>query len=214
MTLVAETTVYVHGTVKTKQKEYIMGLFSLFKPSKTVVVIDGVSLNEVLGMKGKIPPRSQLQLLRRLSRFAQREKLGVVVVLTGNPLHKAPARKKFEEVMVVYSKSPETHAKYAVKIARSKGSGAILVSGNSAIEKIAGGGMKTMHMSTFRKAFDVGGNDVDGSDRSERGGGDRSSRNRPPRRRQQKQSGEKKPERPPKEPSDSDAINELIDLVD
>ena len=196
-----------------------MGLFSLFKPSKTVVIVDGVSLNEALGMKGKIPPRSQLQLLRRLSRFAQREKLSVVVVLTGSPLHKAPAKKKFEEIMVLYSKSPETHAKYTAKIARSKGSGAILVSMNSSIEKVAGSGMKTMRMSTFRKAFDVGGNDNDGSDRSERGGGDRGNRNRPPRRRQQKQSGgnnEPKPkqERPPKESSDADAINELIDLVD
>ncbi|MEN8256072.1 MAG: hypothetical protein ABFR33_11455 [Verrucomicrobiota bacterium] len=194
-----------------------MGLFSLFKPSKTVVIVDGVSLNEALGMKGKIPPRSQLQLLRRLSRFAQREKLGMVVVLTGSPLHKAPAKKKFEEIMVVYSKSPETHAKYVAKIARSKGSGAILVSKGSSIEKIAGSGMKTMRVSTFRKAFDVGGNDNDGSDRSERGGGDRSNRNRPSRRRQQKQakaSNEPKPERPPKESSNADAINELIDLVD
>jgi len=194
-----------------------MGLFNLFKSSKSVVVIDGLSLNEALGMKGKVPPRTQLQLLRRLSRFAQREKIRMVVVLTGSPLHKAPARKKFEEITVVYSKSPGAHAKYTVKTARSKGVGAILVSGNPTIEKIVGNSMKTMRMSTFRKAFDVGGNDADGSDRSERGGGDRGGRNRPPRRRQQKQSGgnnEPKQERPPKEMSDTDAINELIDLVD
>ena len=190
-----------------------MGLFGLFKSSKIVVVVDGVSLNENLGMKGKVPPRNQLQLLRRLSSFAQREKLNMVIVLTGNPLHKAPARKKFEAITVVYSKSPEAHAGYTVKTARSKGSGAILVSENPAIEKLVGGGTRTMRMSTFRKAFDVGGSDVDGS---ERGGGNRSNsnRNRPSRRRQQPKTGEKKPEHPPKEPSDADAINELIDLVD
>ena len=190
-----------------------MGLFGLFKSSKTVVVVDGVSLNENLGMKGKIPPRNQLQLLRRLSSFAQREKLDIVVVLTGSPLHKAPARKKFEEVIVLYSKSPEAHAKYIAKTARSKGSGAILISENPSIEKMVGGGTRTMRMSTFRKAFDVGGSDIDGS---ERGGGNRSSsnRNRPSRRRQQPKTGEKKPEHPPKEPSYADAINELIDLVD
>lgn len=189
-----------------------MGLFSLFKSSKTVVVIDGVSLCESLGMKGKVPPRNQLQLLRRLSSFAQREKLAVVVVLTGSPLHKAPANKKFEEITVVYSKSPEAHAGYAVKTARSKGAGAIVVSGNSAIEKKSGG-LQTMRMSTFRKAFDVGGSDGEGS---ERGGGNRgnSNRNRPPRRRQQKKTSEAKPEPPPKKQSDADAINELIDLVD
>jgi hypothetical protein len=187
-----------------------MALFGLFKSSKTVVIVDGVSLNENLGMKGKVPPRNQLQLLRRLSGFAQREKLEVVIVLTGAPLHKAPPRKKFEEITVVYSKSLEAHARYTVKTARSKGSGAILVSGNSAVEKIAGSGMQTMRMSTFRKAFDVGGSDIDGSER----GGNRGNRNRPPRRRPQKNTGEKTPEHPPKESSDADAINELIDLVD
>lgn len=190
-----------------------MALFGLIKSSKTVVVVDGVSLNENLGMKGKVPPRNQLQLLRRLSGFAQREKLDVVIVLTGSPLHKAPARKKFEEITVLYSKSPEAHAKYIVKAARSKGAGAILVSGNAAVEKMAGSGLQMMRMSTFRKAFDIGGNDVDSS---ERGGGNRSNsnRNRPPRRRPQKKTGEKNPEPPPKESSDADAINELIDLVD
>ncbi len=189
-----------------------MALFGLFKSSKTVVVIDGVSLNENLGMKGKVPPRNQLQLLRRLSSFAQREKLDVVIVLTGSPLHKAPAKKKFEEITVVYSKTLEAHAKYAVKTARSKGVGAILISGNSAVEKNAGSGIQTMRMSTFRKAFDVGGSDIDSSERS---GPSRSNRNRPPRRRSQKKTGEKSPEQQPKEPSsDADAINELIDLVD
>jgi len=196
-----------------------MGLFGLFKSSKTVIIVDGVSLNESLGMKGKVPPRNQLQLLRRLSRFAQREKVGVVAVLSGSPLHKAPAGKKFEEITVLYSKSPEVHAKYIVRIARSKGSGTILISGNASVEKVAGNGIRTMRMSTFRKAFDVGGNDADGFDRSERSGGDRNNRNRPSRRRPQKQSGEnqsgqKKPEHPPKESSEADAINELIDLVD
>lgn len=204
-----------------------MGLFGLFKSSKTVIVVDGISLNEALGMKGKIPPRNQLQLLRRLARFAQREKISVVAVLTGSPLHKAPAGKKFEDITVLYSKSPEVHAKYVVKIARSKGDGAILISDSAAVEKIAGRSLKTMRISTFRKVFDMGGIDAEGgerSNRSERGGNERGNRNRPPRRRQQKKSGEQpsteknsgqqKPERPPKELSEADAINELIDLVD
>lgn len=188
-----------------------MALFGLFKSNKAVVVVDGVSLNESLGMKGKVPPRNQLQLLRRLSGFAQREKIDMVVVLTGSPLHKAPARKKFEAITVVYSKSPEVHAAYAVKTARTKGSNVVLVSGNPSVEKMAGSGLKAMRISTFRKAFDVGGNESEGSERS---GSGRNNRNRPPRRRQQKKTDEKKPEAPPKETSDTDAINELIDLVD
>ncbi|MCK4565229.1 MAG: hypothetical protein KAU94_11215, partial [Verrucomicrobia bacterium] len=107
-----------------------MGLFNLFNSSKTVVVVDGVSLNEALGMKGKVPPRNQLQMLRRLSRFTEREKVGMVVVLSGSPLHKAPAGKKFEGITVLYSKSPEAHAKHVVKVAASKGTDTIVVSGN------------------------------------------------------------------------------------
>jgi hypothetical protein len=197
-----------------------MGLFNLFASSKTVLVIDGVSLNETLGQKGKVAPRNQLQLLRRLSRFSQREKLELVVVLTGSPLHKAPAGKKFEEITVRYSKSPEAHAKYMVSATRSKGAGAMLISGNTTIEKSAlNSGMKVMRLSTFRKAFDVGGNDGDtnergGNERNKRGGNERNNRNRPPRRRQSKSSDEKAVDRPAKEPSEADAINELIDLVD
>jgi len=192
-----------------------MGLFNLFTASKTVVV-DGLSLNEALGMKGNIPPRNQLQMLRRLSRFAEREKLDIVVVLSGSPLHKAPAGKKFEEITVLYSKSPEAHAKHVVKVAASKGAGAILVSGNAAAEKLAlGRRLGTMRVSTFRKAFDFGGSESEGSRRPERGGNERgSNRNRPRRRQQKKPSGEQQPERPPKESSETDAINELIDLVD
>jgi hypothetical protein len=197
-----------------------MGLFDLFKASKTTVVVDGVSLSDALGMKGKIPPRNQLQLLRRLSRFAEREKVVVVVVLSGSPLHKAPAGKKFEDITVLYSKSTEAHAKHVAKVAASKGTGGIVISGNAAVEKMAlGRGLRVMRVSTFRKAFDIGGNESEGNSRPERGGNERNNRNRPPRRRQQKQSsGEKKPERaqerPVKESSDADAINELIDLVD
>ena len=194
-----------------------MGLFNLFKASKTILIVDGLSLNEALGMKGKVPPRNQLQMLRRLARFAEREKLELVVVLSGSPLHKAPAGKKFEEITVLYSKSPEAHAKHVVKVAASKGAGAILLSGNATVEKSAlSRGLGIMRVSTFRKAFDFGGSESESPRRTEHGGNERSKRSRPPRRRQQKKpSGEQKQtqERPPKD-SSSDAINELIDLVD
>jgi hypothetical protein len=216
MELATSTAVYVHGSTITKEKEYIMGLFSLFKPSKNTIIIDGLSLNESLGMKGKVPPRNQLQLLRRLSRFAQREKLNVVVVLSGSPLHKAPARKKFEEITVLYSKNNEAHAKYIVKTARAQGAGAILISDNGAVEKVAGGGVQLMRISTFRKTFDANGSESDNADRNS---GARGGRSRQPRRRQQQKPGsekapEKASEKPQKESSDSDAINELIDLID
>jgi hypothetical protein len=186
-----------------------MGLFNLFKPAQTVLVIDTVSLNDSLGMKGKVPPRNQLQLLRRLARFSQREKLSVVAVLSGAPLNKAPAGKKFEGITIVYSKSIDNHVKYLVRTANAKGAGAVLVSGNVAVEKLRGGAAKNLRISTFRKAFDST-SDSEGSDRGSSGG----RGNRAPRKNRQKTPSEPKKERPPREVSESDAINELIDLVD
>ncbi|MDF7807659.1 hypothetical protein P4E94_09435 [Pontiellaceae bacterium B12219] len=207
-----------------------MGLFNLFKPAQTVLVIDAVSLNESSGAKGKLPPRNQLQILRRLARFSQREKIEVVAVLSGTPLNKAPAGKKFEDITVIYSKSIEEHAKFVAKTTLSKGAGAVLVSGDDKAEKLVGGNVKKMRISTFRKAFDIGGDGDGGNsrDNSENGGG-RPRGNRPPRRRPQKQNNarnenggnggnggrkEQQAERKPKEVSEADAINELIDLVD
>lgn len=186
-----------------------MGLFNLFKPASTVLVVDVVALNESLGMKGNVAPRNQLQTFRRLARFAQREKLTVVAVATGTPLNKAPAGRKFEGVVVLYSKSAQNHPNFLAKTTRSKGSGAILVSGNAAAEKLLGKSAMKMRISTFRKAFDTGGGDTSQPDRSSGRG------NRPPRRNKPKQAqGAPVQERQPKEKSQTDAINELIDLVD
>lgn len=188
-----------------------MGLFNLFKPASTVLVVDVVALHESLGMKGNIAPRNQLQTFRRLARFAQREKLDVVAVASGTPLNKAPNGKKFEGIVVIYSKSAKDHTKFLVSTTRSKGAGAILVSGNDAAEKLLGAGGKRMRMSTFRKVFDATTGEQGQSERSSGNG----RGNRPPRRNRQKQpQNDAKPERPPREMSDTDAINELIDLVD
>ena len=203
-----------------------MGLFNLFKPAKAVLVVDVVSLNESLGMKGKVPPRNQLQMLRRLARFAQREKMELFAVLTGTPLNKAPAGKKFEEITILYTKSPDTHAKGIAKIAASKGAGAILISGNAAAEKIVGSSCQKMRVSTFRKAFDAGGEGEPGNGNGGEGSrsrGNRPRRDRPRNKKSDGGGGDKKRDKKrdnnkrdakPKEMSEADAINELIDLVD
>lgn len=206
-----------------------MGLFSnLFGPASTVLVIDVEALNESLGMKGNVLPRYQLQTLRRLSRFAHREKLEVVAVAAGEPLNKAPGGKKFEGIQVQYCADSKALPAFLAKTVRSKGSGAILVSGNAAVEKLLGPKVSKLRMSTFRKAFDLCGdhepqeqhsNTAPRSNNAPRG-------NRPPRpnrqrpqQQQQQQNNDDEPrkerqERKPKTPSQSDAINELIDLVD
>ena len=202
-----------------------MGLFNLFKPAKTVLVVDAVSLNESLGMKGKVPPRNQLQMLRRLARFAQREKIELIAILTGAPLNKAPVGKKFEGVTVLYSKSPDKHAKFMAKITMSKGSGAIMVSGSAAFEKAAGNGVNKMRVSTFRKAFDTGGEGEGGGERGERGeGGSRGRNSNRPRRDRPRKKGNSenngggnnvpRQERKPKESSESDASTDGAETDD
>jgi hypothetical protein len=202
-----------------------MGLFNLLKPAKSVVVVDGLALNAVAGLKGRVPPRNQLQVLRRLSRFAQREKVEVIAVLSGSPLNKAPQGKKFEEMEVRYSKSEEEHGKYLIKTAKSFGGRTVLVVGDELAEKEIGNSVRTMRMSTFRKAFDTGGLDGDEGDertseRGERGErGERSGRERNRNRRRPRQDRQEREPRVQQEPhvemvSEVDAINELIDLVD
>ncbi|MBN2684157.1 MAG: hypothetical protein JXR40_02655 [Pontiellaceae bacterium] len=199
-----------------------MGLFSnLFGPASTVLVVDVEALNESLGIKGNVAPRNQLQTLRRLSRFARREKLDVVAVVAGSPLNKAPTGKKFEGIQVLYCADSKDLPAFLAKTTRAKGSGAILVSGNAAAEKLLGTNVSKLRMSTFRKAFDLGGD----QEPQEQRNNNAQRANRPPRRnrqrsqqqQQQQQNNEprkERQERKPKEPSQSDAINELIDLVD
>ena len=188
-----------------------MGLFSnLFKPASTVLVVDVTALNDSLGMKGNVSPRNQLQTLRSLSRFSRREKLEVVAVASGAPLNKAPHGKKFEGVQVLYSETPEKLSGLLGQTVRQKGAGGVLVLGDAKMEKDVGSSVSILRMSTFRKAFDMGGGEQEPQERTAA-----PRKARPPRRNRQKApQSEPRQERPAKEESHTDAINELIDLVD
>ena len=209
-----------------------MGLLNIFKSSKTVLVVDGIAMGESFGMKGRVPPRQQMMLLRRLSRFARREKLEMIVVLVGEPLNKAPAGKRFEDgVLVLYSPSFEAHPKNLLKVLRSKGRGATLIAGRNVIRP----GIPSVYVSTFRKAFDSLGLEGE-SERTERGGGRGRSRRRNGGGKSTGGNGggkatggngggkpaggkREKPLEKPESPNrrggaESDAISELIDLVD
>jgi hypothetical protein len=188
-----------------------------------VLVVDCVALIEASGNRGKVSPRNQLQILRRLATFTKREKLEVVAVMGGSPLNKAPTGKKFEGMLVRYSPSSEGHAKFLVKTARAKGSRAILVSASAETEKLAGKSVAKMRISTFRKSFETTA-DMGDHERGASGGrGNRPPRRRGPRpdnepqnrsERSERPDRQNRSERPERELSEADAINELIDLVD
>jgi G3E family GTPase len=185
-----------------------MGLLNLFKTASDPVVVDMLSLFESLGMKGEVSPRTQLQVLRRLTRFAEREGVEVIAVLSGAPLHKAPKGKKFDQVKVLYSASKVVHAKYiARQAAACEG---ILLTNDEAVEKAAGRRVAKMRISTFRKAFDISQADGEHTDSSE----GRGRRRRRPRRRDEGSSRQPQAEKKETDHQSDDAINELIDLVD
>ena len=121
-----------------------MGLLSLFRSSKSVVVVDVTSLFNALGMKGDVSPRTQLQVLRRLTRFAEREEVELIAVLSGEPLHKAPNRKKFDSILVLYSKSSAKHAGFVAKTALKRG--ALLLTDDVKVEKLAGASVEKMRL--------------------------------------------------------------------
>ena len=189
-----------------------MGLLNLFKPSKSVVVVDVISLFHALGIKGDVSPRTQLQVLRRLTRFAEREEVELIAVLSGEPLHKAPNRKKFDSILVLYSKSTANHAGFVAKVALKRG--ALLLTDNIEAERAAGASVEKMRLSTFRKAFDMS-LDIDSVDGGDSGRGRRRRRIRRPHVEHGDGSEESTPsENRPASEENSDAINELIDLVD
>ena len=187
-----------------------MGLLNVFKSKEDGKVVEGLSLFESLGMKGDISPRTQLQVLRRLTRFAEREEVELIAVLSGEPLHKAPKGKKFDSILVLYSPSREKHAAFVAKTVAAKG--ALLLTDDVQVEKAAGSATEKMRVSTFRKAYDFS---VDG----ESGDSDSRGRRRRRPRRDRDDENERREESSSKEnrddsDGDSDAINELIDLVD
>mgnify|MGYP006240262851 FL=1 len=191
-----------------------MGLLKIFGNKKSIV-IDVISLYEALGVKGDVSPRTQLQILRRLTRFADRESINMIAILGGKPLHKAPNKKKFDNILVLYSSSKEKHHKFVAKIAIKKN--ALLLTDNVEVEKLVGQSVEKMRLSTFRKVFDV---NIEGDfgDYNDTIRTRRRRKNRNPRLDNTKTNFDSRSslnsEKNQSLKGDSDAINELIDLVD
>ncbi|NOU36759.1 MAG: hypothetical protein HOO88_08315 [Kiritimatiellaceae bacterium] len=197
-----------------------MGLFS---KAKSVLVVDTAAVLKTKGMRGYVAPRQQLQILRALSRFVQREKLQATAVLVGSPLDKAPHNKVFEGVRVRYTKTEEKLSKELLAALRQAGSAGVLVTEDVALEaRVIRSGGSTLRVSTFRKLLD------DGSEQGENNGGNNYN-NRPQRnnRRDRDRDRGPRPNRGSNQPqsrpaeeeveernSGDDTISQMIDLVE
>lgn len=194
----------------------------LFGKAKSVLVVDTAAVLRTKGVRGRAAPRQQLQILRSLSRFVQRENLKVTAVLVGEPLDKAPHNKVFEGVRVRYAKSEETLNKELIKALKQAGSAGVLVAEDTALEtRVLRSGGTVLRVSTFRKLLD------DGSEQNENDRGNNNG-NRPQRNRRDRDRGPR-PNRNNNQPqqqqqpaaeeveeqnSGDDTISQMIDLVE
>ena len=204
----------------------------LFGTAKSVLVVDTAAVLRTKGMRGRVAPRQQLQILRALSRFVQREKLNVTAVMAGEPLDKAPHNKVFEGVRVRYAKSEETLNKELIKALKQAGSAGVLVIDDAALEtRVLRSGGSILRVSTFRKLLD------DGSEQNENAGGNNNNRPQHNRRDRDRDRGRDRdrdrgsrpnrgnnpqPQQQQQRPADEveeqrggdDAISQMIDLVE
>ena len=196
----------------------------LFGTAKSVLVVDTAAVLKTKGVRGRAAPRQQLQILRSLSRFVQRENLKVIAVLAGDPLDKAPHNKVFEGVRVRYAKSEEALDKELLKALRQAGSAGVLVTDEVALEtRVLRAGGSILRVSTFRKLLD------DGIEQNENDRGNNNN-NRPQRNRrdrdrdrgprpQNRNNNQQQQQRPPadeaeEQSSGDDTISQMIDLVE
>jgi len=183
-----------------------------------VVSIDAILRSK--GARGNVAPRQQLQVLRALSRVAQREKMNITAVVAGKPLNKAPHNKKLDGVRVRYAKTADKVGAQLIKSLKQAGSVGVLVTEDVALEKKAlRRGTDTLRISTFRKLLDDGGDAGGGQsggnrDRNNNGGGNRDRNNkrrdRGPRPERKKQ----RQPKPEKRNEEQDEISQMIDLVE
>lgn len=152
-------------------------------------VIDAEKLAETReGQGGRVGPQERFQSIQALSRFAEREKIGVVAVLGGRPLREVAHGDAYNGVRVFYIEADKTMADQLQRVLDREVRGrAVVVTNDKQFEvKLAGHGVPTLRVTSLRRALENNGNGEGGGDgggrnrdRGERGGRDR--RNRGPR---------------------------------
>lgn len=171
---------------------------------------------------GRRSPAEQVQLLQRLGRFVEKEKVKLAVVLEGKPLREAKDGGVYKGIRVHYSEQGAKAGDLIMKLLRKalRGASVTVITSDVRMEKgILSAGGNVMRPATFRKAIEGLGGD--------RGQGESGQqRRRPPRRRTRGGSGsdkraaegqgrqDKPKEEGPAENSNESAVRELLDLVE
>lgn len=162
----------------------IKALFVGGSRSGKLYVIDAAQLSG--SGSERLGPRDQVQVLQHLSRFVEKEKIGVQAVFEGRSLREVAHGENYGGVQVFFADSTANLQNLLLDLVKKglRSKQAVVVTSSRQVEERAiSMGALTMRPSTFRKAFENGG----GGDH--RGGGDRGGRDsrrrgdrrRPPR---------------------------------
>ncbi|NCD33846.1 MAG: hypothetical protein EOL87_10595 [Spartobacteria bacterium] len=125
-------------------------------------IVDAATLDSEKGERLKLNPKNQMDILRRLSRFASKEKLEMGVVFEGKPLRDAPPREKYQNIMVYYAETPANLTVVFNDVVRMASKSVMVVTSNAELENAvrAGRSVGFLHGSTMRKALDANGCEV------------------------------------------------------
>lgn len=163
----------------------IKAFFAGGSRSGKLYIIDAAQLSG--GGSERLGPREQVQVLQQLSRFVEKEKIGVQAVFEGRALREVAHGENYGGVQVFFADNTANLQNLLLDLLKKglRSKQAVLVTGTRQVEEraISMGGL-TLRPSTFRKAFENGGGGGGGGDRGDRGGRDR---RRGDRRRQPRQ---------------------------
>lgn len=211
---------------------------------KKVYIIDAAQLSGPGRPGGRLGPRDQIQILQRLSRFAEQEGIGVKAAFEGKSLREVANGEDFGKVTVFFAEQSKDLTDLLIDLYKRAGNSAVMVTSNPAVERaVQEVGGSTIRAMTFRKGMDGGGGGGGNGGGNGGGGGgmqrggrqrrrprdrdrrpmDRPQGDRPPQseRPQQDQPDDGGPQEPQQEsqpsqsePRGDDPVRNLIDLVE
>ncbi len=192
----------------------IKNLFRPAEQSEKLYIVDASYVGD--GKRGgRLSPRDQIDILKRLARFSEQESIQMIAVFEGNPLRVVDEKDggDFSGVRVYFTMKKYDRRELIFKHAKKsiRKADVMVITPDEELERrIADAGGKTMRASTFKKALEhvkvAGGGD--------RGGGKRNSRRRSRKpRNNREQDGDQRPQQKKNGGGDTD-VSKLIDLVD
>ena len=119
-----------------------------------MVIIDAVALSDYRNDRGRLRPQDQIQILKRLAAFVEREQLAITAVFQGRALREAADGSMYRGVRVKFTGDAHQIEDLIKQLARRSPS-AVVVTANRQIEQsLAGSANRLMRSSTFKKALD------------------------------------------------------------